>query len=155
MLQGVSRRKIFLYQAITLGFYYFYWCSRSRRDIIRSAGGKPIIPTTWALALPIGNYWWMWRYSNALDYVSYGRIKYADTFLLYIIALNLAFVGTPFFRVFPTFTNPSHREIIVAVLIFLVVMLITSIVCLGFFCAVMQDKISKLPKSAATAPPQH
>jgi hypothetical protein len=144
MLQGVSTQKIFVYQALSLGFYFFYWCSRSRRDINRSAG-RPIIPSTWLLALPIGNYWWMWRYANALDFVSYSRIKYADTFLLYIIVINLAFIGEPFFRV-----NIQVQHIsITLLLIALAAIWVTTIISLGFFCAVMQGKITKLPKARA------
>jgi len=142
MLQGVSRRKIFTYQALSLGFYFFYWCSKSRRDIIRSAG-RPIIPSTWLLALPIGNYWWMWRYANALDFVSYSRIKYSDTFLLYIIVINLALIGEPVIR----FNIQVQHISLTLILIALAVVWVTTIIALGFFCAVIQDKITKLPKS--------
>jgi predicted PurR-regulated permease PerM len=98
--------------------------------------------------VPGGNYWWMWRYANALDFVSYGRIKYTDTFLLYIIALNLVFIGTPFFRILTSFNGtPSLHAVIIVAIILFVVLLITSIITLAFFCATIQDKISKLPKN--------
>jgi len=133
-----------MYQALSLGFYFFYWCSRSRRDIIRSAG-RPIIPSTWVLALPVGNYWWMWRYANALDFVSYSRIKYSDTFLIYIIVINLAFIGEPVIR----FTIQLQHISLTLVLIALAVIWVISVIALGVFCAVIQDKINKLPKNTA------
>ena len=96
------------------------------------------------LALPIGNYWWMWRYANALDLVSYGRIKYSDTFLLYIIVINLAFIGEPVIR----FNIQVQHISLTLILIAVAVIWVTSILALGFFCAVIQEKINKLPKKA-------
>lgn len=146
MLQGVSTRKIFLYQALSLGLYYFYWCAKSRADVIRSAN-RPIIPSAWLLVVPGGNYWWMWRYANALDFVSYGRIKYTDTFLLYVVAINFTLFGSPFFRFVPDFHHSSPRQTITVLAVLLLVIVVTSIIGLGIFCAVMQDKVSKLSTS--------
>lgn len=152
MLQDVSTRRICFYQAITLGFYFFYWCFKSRRDILESAG-RDIIPSTWLLAVPAANYWWMWRYANALDFVSYGRIKFTDTFLLYVVVINLAFVTPPLFNDLFIYRNDVSNNAIVAVfLVIFLVIVIISIASLGFFCVVMQKRISKLHKTNSSAP---
>lgn len=87
MRETSGTKRIFLYHYLTLGFYFIVWCARSRREIQRSAG-RQLIPTLWLLIVPFGNFWWMWQYSQALEYVSYRRIKGSDVFLLYVVVVN-------------------------------------------------------------------
>jgi hypothetical protein len=147
MLSGPSSKKIYLYTVLTLGLYFFYWCSKSKYDINNSAKQK-LIPTTWLLALPGGNYWWMWKYSEALEIVSYERLKKSDTFLYYILGshawLLLTFGITPNF----SFGGRTHLSstLITIILIYIFVSIILEILGSAFFCTTMQKKISLIAR---------
>jgi len=146
MAPAPSTRKIYLYHYITFGLYFFYWCSRSRTDINHSANQK-LIPTTWLLALPGGNYWWMWQYAQALQHVSYRRLKAADTFLIYLIASHAWLLLTFGFQ--PSFSWGNHTGnfshfLIALLIIYAVVCFLLEITGAAFFCATMQHKINAL-----------
>lgn len=143
MPANISGRKIYAYCLLTLGLYFFYWCSRSREAVNRAAG-QELVPSTWLLIVPAANYWWAWQYARALEYVSYKRIKYADTFLLYVIATLGPFMvlGTLFGWVDgDTAEKASTHTLIVGGLIALGILIILFALGLGFFCATMQKKI--------------
>ncbi|MGH7237187.1 MAG: hypothetical protein ACREGF_01485 [Candidatus Saccharimonadales bacterium] len=148
MLNKPSSGKIYLYNFLTLGFYFFYWCSRSRANINHSARQK-LIPSTWLLAVPGGNYWWMWQYAGALDYVSYGRLKSSDTFLLYILATHAFVLLSPlyYFLSGPSHTTASLHTILLIIIIAIIIVFLISIAGAAFFCAVVQHKINALSPS--------
>jgi hypothetical protein len=155
MLNGTSTKKIYLYQFLTLGCYFFYWCSHSRKDINRAAGTK-LIPSTWLLILPLANYWWAWRYANALEFVSYNRVKASDTFLLYIIGSSVAGGVVSVVRYLPSnaIKTTNLHSLIIAAIILGIIFLLLGIAGLGFFCAMIQNKINAIiPPLTATPPP--
>ncbi|GEM_PF-3223590 len=150
-----STKKIYLYHCLTLGFYFFYWCSHAGADVNQSARQK-IVPSAWLLILPGGNYWWMWQYGQALDHVSYRRLKAADTFLLYIIASHAWLLLTFGFQPSFNWVSSDHFSSLAVVLLcgYLALCLILQIVGAAFFCATMQRKINALRQtSPATAHP--
>jgi hypothetical protein len=135
--------RIYLYTVASLGLYYFYWCSRSRRNVHASAH-QQLIPSTWLLALPAGNYWWMWRYANALEWVSYRRLKASETFLLYIIAFHLPLAITYNLRIFAPGNQVSWHTLLTYLLLYILVADILLSVGLAFFCSTMQKRIARL-----------
>jgi hypothetical protein len=86
MLDSPGTRKIIGYQIATLGLYYFYWSVISRREINKAIGSN-YISSVWFLAIPAVHYYWIWQYAHALDGLTSHRLKYSETFLLYIIAM--------------------------------------------------------------------
>jgi hypothetical protein len=93
----------------------------------------------------------MWRYANALDFVSYGRIKYTDTFLLYVLALNFAVFFGSMLRVVGFIDSQNTKDIILVVIVLAVLLLLTSIASMAFFCSVMQHKITNLAQTQKTS----
>lgn len=151
MLTGPNRRKIWSLTLLTFGFYFFYWCAHSRSDVNRSAQAK-LVPTTWLLAVPGGNYYWMWKYAEALEFVSFRRIKKADTFLLYMLTSHAWLLLT--FGLEPNF-NAGWRfnNLVLAIFIgYLVACVLLEILGAAFFCATTQRKISIITRSVATSP---
>ncbi len=87
----------------------------------------------------------MWHYAQALERVSYERIKASDTFLLYILSTCLLGVLSyfPVDLFFPDDLSDTSR--LVPILIAIVaVLLAAAIAGAALFCAVMQNKINKL-----------
>lgn len=148
MLQKTSAKKIYLYQFLTFGFYYFYWCSRSRRDINASAH-KTVVPTTWLLVVPLWNYWWAWQYATALEAVSFARIKRPETFGIYIIATAFLWIAFSAFDFIPNGTadHQTLKTIWIELSVIVAAAYVSIVAGLGFFCATMQNKINALPKS--------
>ncbi len=107
-----------------------------------------MIPTTWLLAVPMGNYWWMWKYGVALETVSFKRIKGSDIFLFYLLSTSfwLTFISafdviTPQPKADTTIEWGEVTPILIGLAI---VVFIVSIIGNAFFCAVAQNKINKL-----------
>lgn len=145
MLNNASPLKIFLYHALTAGLYFFYWASKSRAAINASAG-QTLIPSTWLLAVPFAGYWWMWQYGRALEHVSYKRIKAADTFLFFILATNFVWIiWQPLSAFDPKWLVDKFTLTKVLLFVFAFVV-VTAVVGVGFFCAVIQGKINKVRK---------
>ena len=145
MLHGSSVKKIWLLNIVTLGMYYFYWCSQSRRDINKSAG-LALIPATWYLALPGLNYYWIWQYSRALERVSFKRINGNDVFLIYIVGANFAAIAFSVFRLFtidPTAT-PSINTLIIVFGLAIILLALATALGLAFFCAYVQRRVNAL-----------
>jgi hypothetical protein len=150
MLSRPSTQKIFLLNFVTLGLYYFYWCAHSKRDIEASAR-QSLMPTTWLLAVPLFNYWWAWQYSEALEHVSYKRIKGSDIFLFYLLGtLSPTIIGT----YVPSFSSTNNgpitsHEIFSALAVFGITLWLGWIIGMAMFCAVAQNKINKLSPTPA------
>lgn len=158
MLGGKSSKTIYFYQLVTFGLYFFYWCARSRADIHRAAG-KKLIPSTWLLAVPLANYWWIWQYASALEFVSYKRIKTADTFLLYVIGTSGWIIAAsnidPIIRSSYNSTvlnHPTTQQILVIGGIALAVLSLIGIIGVAFFCSNIQHKINALARPASPPP---
>jgi hypothetical protein len=146
MLSGSSLKKIWLLNVVTFGTYYFYWCAHSRQDINKSAG-RELIPSTWYLAIPGLNYYWVWQYSRGLEQVSFKRINGNDVFLVYIVGANFVAIAPSFFRLltFNPAATPSVHAIIVIVGLIILLLILASALGLAFFCAYVQRRVNALP----------
>jgi hypothetical protein len=149
MLSKPSSKEIWTKHFLTLGLYFFYWCSRSKADIESSAHQK-MLPSAWWLAIPGLNFYWMWLYAEALEHVSYKRIKASDVFLLFVLGMSAWLIPASI----PNFdfnlgsrgsTLPiSWHTIIVILIVIGVVFLLLQIAGLAFFCSMVQKKINSL-----------
>ena len=151
MLSQPSSRKIWFLSLLTLGLYFFYWCSRSRTDINTSAK-QVLIPSTWYLAVPGLNYYWIWLYAGALQKVSFNRIKSTDLFLVYVLCMNVLTILVTLGRYFDfgfihsqSVTQPSLHSILIVISILVATSTLINAAALGFFCNYAQKKINALP----------
>ncbi len=137
-------RSIFLFQFLTLGFYFVYWCWRSKNEVNSKLGSK-MAPTVWWFLVPFGGYWWAWKYAEAVEKATKRRIKYSDVFLYYLLA-TLGLFGLYWI---PSPDRTIHHDgsynggVVVAVLI---VYFILFIGVMGIFPAAMQNRFNKLAK---------
>ena len=152
MLSQPSSRKIWSLSLLTLGLYFFYWCSRSRAEINRSAG-QVLIPSSWYLVVPGLNYFWMWLYAGALQKVSYDRIKSSDVFLVYLVCASLLTLPFTFGRGFnissppaTTTVHPSWHTILVIISVIFAISVIINAAGMAFFCNYTQANINALPR---------
>lgn len=75
---------LFLVLLVFIGlFYTLYWLIATARTLRRETGLK--IPFAILLIIPLANYWWMWRYSQAAG--AYLKGKQQDALLFVLIAL--------------------------------------------------------------------
>ncbi len=63
--------------------YTLYWLISTARVLRRETGQK--IPYAILLVIPLANYWWMWRYSQAAEI--YTKNKHEAALLFILIAL--------------------------------------------------------------------
>ena len=158
MLNPPSKAKIWLLSLVTLGFYFYYWCVRSQIDVNRSAK-QQIVPSCWYLAVPGLNYYWMWLYTEALQKVSYNRIKATDVFLVYVICTS--FLGLPlsignFFNSSSSSNDslgavsPSLQTVLLVVGLLIAFAALANAVGLAFYMNYVQGKISALPRAERT-----
>lgn len=142
MRPAPSTAKIYILSILTLGFYFFYWCSKSRAQI-NQAAKKDLVPSTWYLAIPGLNYWWIWEYAGALELVSYKRIKSVDTFCFFLIGTSLLFLLPAFPNIGSHDLGRNGHEIFTVLLILFGIFIVINSIGLGFFCSTIQNKINK------------
>ena len=138
--------KIFLYHLLTFGLYFFYWCSKSREAVHLSAK-QTLIPSPWFLAIPGLNYWWIWQYARALEFVSYGRIKASDNFLIFTLSTFLPIIIFSQVGAFipdNAADNVSEHTAMIIVLVSLACFVILEVIGLALYCVTVQKKIDKL-----------
>ncbi len=147
MRPAPSTAKIYVLCVLTLGLYFFYWAAKSRA-LVNQAAKKELVPSTWLLAIPGVNYWWVWQYANALEHVSFQRIKAVDTFSYYLIGTGLLFLssGIPNFESNDLGRNTS--EIVTVLLIALGLFIVLNSIGLAVFCSTIQKKINQTDPNA-------
>lgn len=64
---------------VTFGIYAIVWQVKVKGEL-NEAGAE--IPTAWWLIVPIGNIWWLWKYSEGAEKVIKGRYSAAAIFAL-------------------------------------------------------------------------
>jgi FtsH-binding integral membrane protein len=88
---------------ITFGIYHLYWYIATKEEM--NAQGANI-PTGWLLIVPIANIYWMWKWSEGVEYVTRGKSSAATSFLLIFL---LGVIGMAILQA--TFNNtPGQRE---------------------------------------------
>ena len=154
MLSRPNNRKIWLLSLLTLGLYFYYWCSHSRADINRAAK-RNVVPSCWYFAVPGLNYYWMWLYAEALQQVSYKRIKRTDVFLVYVIATSFVSLPVTVARSINLSTSSTsgsvHLSLQTVLTIAGIVIFIATLInaaSLAFFCTYTQGKVNALPRNS-------
>lgn len=64
---------------ITFGIYGLVWQVKVKGEM-NNMGAD--IPTAWWLIVPIGNVWWLWKYSEGAEQVTKGKYSAAVAFVL-------------------------------------------------------------------------
>lgn len=82
---------------ITFGIYSIVWQVKVKGEM-NELGAD--IPTAWWLIVPIGNIWWLWKYSQGVEQVTKGKYTAGVSFLLLFIlsAIGQAVLQTEFNR---------------------------------------------------------
>ncbi|HET9098254.1 MAG TPA: hypothetical protein VFN51_01410 [Candidatus Saccharimonadales bacterium] len=143
MIARHSTSKIYVYQVITLGFYFLYWCKRSGQEL-NSYYGHKLVPTFWWLILPFGAIWWMWQYTMALSDYSRGRIKQEDTFFLFVLITYGWEIILNIFSSFPFNILNSHLSKTGAAVGYIAFIYIVTVMGCAFFSSLVQRKLNGL-----------
>jgi hypothetical protein len=141
MQPAPSTAKIYTLSLLTFGWYFLYWCSKSRAAV-NAAARQQLVPPTWYLVIPGLNFLWVWQYANALEIVSFQRIKAIDTFSYYLIATGVFFLIPGSFHVSRSDVGPTTHTLVIIAIIVAVIAVEFFALGLGFFCDRIQKKIN-------------
>lgn len=143
MRPAPSTTKIYTLSLLTFGLYFLYWCNKSRQAINASAK-QALVPPIWYLLLPGLNFLWVWQYGNALETVSFQRIKAIDIFAYYLIATGL-FIAVPGgFNISSSDIGHGTKTLVIIGIVVTVVLLELLAIGLAFFCDRIQKKINDI-----------
>lgn len=84
-----SPLSVFVLSIVTLGIYSIVWLVKTRREMV-ARGAK--VPTAWLLLIPIVNLYWTWKWCEAVETVTSGKMSLAMAFIL-VVALNVIGLG--------------------------------------------------------------
>ncbi len=82
---------VVIFSIITLFIYAIYWHVKTKQEMVDKFGAD--IPTAWLLIVPVGNLYWMWKYSGGVEIVTKGKMSQSTTFFIQFL---LAAFGFPF-----------------------------------------------------------
>ena len=136
MLPTRDVSKIFPYQLMTFGFYYLYWCARAGGEVNQALGRKHV-PSAWFFIVPFGNYWWGWKYAEAIQELTSKHVKRDDTFLLFALPSLVLPLGTQL----PSFD--MNATLWVLLVIALVIYVLIAVIFSGLFCFQTQKRINE------------
>ncbi len=141
MLPRHDVNRIYLYQIITLGLYFFYWSARSGKELNLALRDK-LVPPFWWLILPLGGYWWMWQYTQALATLTTNKIKQSETFLLFLLVTLFWTVILDNFNLPSSIVSIFLPKTLVNTATSIIVYLFF-IISIGYFCATVQNKLNQ------------
>lgn len=78
---------VFFLSIITIGIYGIVWSVKTKNEMNR-LGAK--IPTAWLLVIPIVSLYWLWKYSEGVDFVTRSKLS---TPLAFVILWLLSIIG--------------------------------------------------------------
>lgn len=86
---------VFVLGFLTLGIYGLYWFVSTKNEMNRRGAQ---VPTALLMIIPLVNIWWTWKYSEAVDHVTRGKLSAAVTFLLLFLlgVIGMAIVQATF-----------------------------------------------------------
>jgi hypothetical protein len=146
MLSSPSIRKIIALQLVTLGVYQYYWFATSKKEL-NAVVGQSHIPTVWMMIIPGLNFFWIWQYARALELVTLGRLKYSETFLLYVVLIaipsTVPSIGGNYIDKMQNGVSASYagEGALTAVVVLLAVWFVCALTSNTLFIAVMQRRI--------------
>ena len=74
---------------LTFGIYSIVWLVQTKRELNEVVGTT--IPTSWLLIVPIANIYWLWKYCEAVEELSYGDKSALATFVLFVVTTLFGF----------------------------------------------------------------
>jgi hypothetical protein len=80
--------QVLLFSIISLGFYGIYWLVKTK-DEMNELGAS--IPTGWLLIIPIANFYWLWEYYKAVEYVTRGERSVGELFVFHLLPIGMFF----------------------------------------------------------------
>lgn len=138
-----NSRLIPLYQILTLGLYFVYWCWRSKNEVNKKAKGLKA-PSVWWFLVPFGCYWWAWQYSQAVESATAGKLRYSEVFGFFLVA-SMGVLGS-FWLPWPNEVTDGpisgSEWLVYSITVYLAVVLVASI-----FPFAMQNRFNKLAKT--------
>ena len=88
VFQQRSAASVFWLGVFTGGLYLVYWAAQTKGELVKAGGD---VPTAWLLIVPVANIWWLWKYAEATEHVTSGKLGKVFVFAMLIIAT----VGAP------------------------------------------------------------
>ncbi len=79
--------KMILLSIITFGIYSLYW-SISTKNEMNKLGAN--VPTAWLLIIPFVSIYWLWKYAEAVEQITGGKVS---TPLAFVVEMLLNFIG--------------------------------------------------------------
>jgi len=67
---------------VTLGVYYIYWTVKTKNELVVLGAD---IPTAWLIIIPIANWYFSWKYSEGVQYISNRSVDGVLLFILFIV----------------------------------------------------------------------
>jgi hypothetical protein len=81
---------VLILPVITFGIYFIYWLAKTK-DEINNLGAD--IPTTWLVIVPVGNFYWYYKYSEGFSsFVKKDKSTLPLWFILFLFAPFVAVV---------------------------------------------------------------
>ncbi|MEO8863144.1 MAG: DUF4234 domain-containing protein [Candidatus Saccharimonadales bacterium] len=100
-MKNRSPAAVLVFSVLTLGIYSWYWAIKTKTEM-NSKGNA--IPTAWIWLIPIvGSVWWWWKYCEAVENVSQGKMTGVIAFLLaYLLgSIGFAIIQDTFNKIAP------------------------------------------------------
>lgn len=110
-MKNRSPAAVLLLPFVTFGIYSWYWAVKTKTEM-NSLGNK--VPTAWIWLIPIvGGVWWTWKYSEAVEKVTQGKITAVVAFLLAIFlgSIGYAIIQDGFNKVTPVAGNINNTAV--------------------------------------------
>ena len=85
-MQKRSIAAVILLPLITFGIYAIYWFVKTKGELNERGAD---IPTAWLIIVPLVNLWWLWKYFEAAEQVTGGKVNALLNFLLDIFITAL------------------------------------------------------------------
>jgi hypothetical protein len=87
-MKNRSPVSVLVLSIVTLGIYTWYWLVKTKGEMNKLGCN---IPTAWIWLIPIvGQIWWMWKYSEAVEHVTGGKMSGIMSFVLLMILGGIA-----------------------------------------------------------------
>jgi len=86
---------VFFVSLITFGIYGLVWYVKTKNEM--NAKGAQI-PTAWLLIIPIANIYWLWKYSQGVEFVTKKETSAAVAFILIFLlsVIGMAIIQSRF-----------------------------------------------------------
>ncbi len=70
---------VLLLPFVTLGIYSIYWYVKTKGEMNEKGNN---IPTAWLMIVPFVGIWWLWKYSEAVENVTGGKMSAVLSFVM-------------------------------------------------------------------------